>query len=223
MIPARLHDLSIASLLFGAICAAVTAMDEIRHPEYMGIMNVVWPVTALFATVWVVWQSFAYGRLATYEKAHTAIAPMHDLSFGQGIIAAAKADTLSSTVSQVGLYGFMAIASFVIFRNGFGVKPETDTPSFWFMMQIAMMFGFAAADPVNWWLLRAGIKEAMLRSACIPERGPLAHGTHGLQAPARIDPTGGRCRPRRRSPWRRRPARTALPRSAGPVGTAPVS
>jgi FtsP/CotA-like multicopper oxidase with cupredoxin domain len=38
--------------------------------------------------------------------------------------------------------------------------PKTD-PIFWFMMQIAMLAGFLTSYPVNWWLLRAGIKERM--------------------------------------------------------------
>jgi Domain of unknown function (DUF4396) len=29
------------------------------------------------------------------------------------------------------------------------------------MMQIAMIFGFCTSYPVNWWLLRRGIKEPM--------------------------------------------------------------
>jgi hypothetical protein len=29
------------------------------------------------------------------------------------------------------------------------------------MMQIAMLFGFATSYPINWWLIRAGIKEQM--------------------------------------------------------------
>lgn len=29
------------------------------------------------------------------------------------------------------------------------------------MMQIAMLAGFLTAYPVNWWLLRSGIKEKM--------------------------------------------------------------
>lgn len=41
------------------------------------------------------------------------------------------------------------------------MKLETDTPSFWFMMQIAMLCGFATSYPVNWWLLRSGIKKKM--------------------------------------------------------------
>ena len=64
MIPAWLHVLSIASLLLGALCLLFILADIVRHPQHLGIMNVVWPVTALFGSVWIVWQYVRYGRLA---------------------------------------------------------------------------------------------------------------------------------------------------------------
>jgi hypothetical protein len=85
------------------------------------------------------------------------IVPMRGLSPAQGIAAAVKADFLSLTAWQVGMYGWMAIATFAIFGHEI---PKTD-PVFWFMMQIAMLAGFLTAYPVNWWLLRAGMKEVM--------------------------------------------------------------
>ncbi|MGH7074142.1 MAG: DUF4396 domain-containing protein [Stellaceae bacterium] len=242
--PVWFHDLSIAYLVCGAVCAVVIASDLARHSQHMWIMNIVWPVTALFGTVWVLWQYFAYGRLASRERVMTAmarqeelpsrrltpfpvmvgngvlhcgsgctlgdicaewlvfavpgiaiafgwhgifadrifavwvvdylfayifgiffqyftIAPMRGLGFGPGIVAAIKADTLSLTAWQIGMYGFMAIARFVIFAIGFGVPLQADSVEFWFMMQIAMMFGFMTAYPVNWWLIRSGVKERM--------------------------------------------------------------
>jgi hypothetical protein len=42
-----------------------------------------------------------------------------------------------------------------------GSRAEVDSPEFWFMMQLAMLIGFVTAYPVNWWLIRVGIKEAM--------------------------------------------------------------
>ena len=244
MIPGWLHYLSIAFLLLGALMAAIIVADEHGHPQHMWIMNVVWPVTALFGSVWIAWQYFTYGRLATHAKTHAAmeqeqqqpnqretpfpvmvangtlhcgsgctlgdivaewlafsvpavavafgwqslfrekifavwivdyifaylfgivfqyftIAPMRGLSFGQGIVAAIKADTLSLTAWQVGMYGFMAFAYFYLFRTLIGTPLRTDMVEFWFMMQIAMICGFFSAYPVNWWLIRAGIKERM--------------------------------------------------------------
>jgi hypothetical protein len=35
----------------------------------MWIMNVVWPVTALSGSVWMLWQYFRYGRLAEQRLA----------------------------------------------------------------------------------------------------------------------------------------------------------
>ena len=37
------------------------------------------------------------------------------------------------------------------------LKPTAWT--YWFMMQIAMIAGFLTIYPVNWWLIRRGIKE----------------------------------------------------------------
>jgi hypothetical protein len=55
------------------------------------------------------------------------------------------------------MYGWMAIATFVLF----GHELNKARPTFWFMMQIAMLLGFFTSYPVNGWLLKKKIKEAM--------------------------------------------------------------
>jgi hypothetical protein len=47
MIPGWINVLAIASLLAGLACAAWIAFDEMQHPQYIWIMNLVWPITAL--------------------------------------------------------------------------------------------------------------------------------------------------------------------------------
>jgi Domain of unknown function (DUF4396) len=59
---------------------------------------------------WIVDYLFAYALGIVFQ--YFTIAPMRNLSFGQGVIAAVKADTLSLTAWQVGMYGFMAVAYF---------------------------------------------------------------------------------------------------------------
>ncbi len=86
---------------------------------------------------------------------------MRNLSVGQGLIVALKADALSITAWQIGMYGFMAFAYFYLFRQLLGVTLPVNAVEFWFMMQIAMIFGFFTSYPANWWLIKAGIKEAM--------------------------------------------------------------
>lgn len=87
-----------------------------------------------------------------------AIAPMRGLGFRDGLVAAAKADILSLTAFQVGMFGVMALSSLVVFAD----RPlEPNQPAYWLIMQIGMIVGFATSWPANAWLIRAGIKEAM--------------------------------------------------------------
>jgi len=72
MAPTWLDALSTAFLLLGAAGSLIVSVHVIRHPKHMTVMNVVWPVTALFGTVAVVWAYFRYGRLATMEARHQA-------------------------------------------------------------------------------------------------------------------------------------------------------
>lgn len=88
-----------------------------------------------------------------------AIAPMRGLSFRKGIVAAAKADILSLSAFEVGLFGWMALMAFVFFPAPDHIHP--DSPVYWFLMQIGMIIGFGTAYPVNTWLIRKGVKEAM--------------------------------------------------------------
>ena len=229
--PEWLNLLSTLSLCVAGLCALTIAADLVFHPQKMWIMNIVWPVTALYAgplalltylkagrpsarqsvttaeekgeknpgmqkPFWLTvavgathcdsgcalgdlvaeWFTFAVplvifgskvfgGWVIDYICAYLlgivfqyfSIKPMKDLSPGQGVWAAIKADTLSLTAWQIGMYGWMAIVTFIIF----GHEIEKTTPVFWFMMQIAMLCGFCTAYPVNWWLIRTGIKEAM--------------------------------------------------------------
>ena len=239
MIPEWLHTLAVAAILGGFVCALIIVLHMLRWPQHMWIMNVVWPVTALYSGPLALWFYFRYGSLNTHaamklakEKAksrrrknsrrsqssvgkgathcgagctlgdiiaewlafgvpaiavwfgwHTifsekmfavwildfilafgigivfqyfTIAPMRGLGFWDGIVAAVKADTLSLTAWQVGMYGFMALAQFAYFQPLTGKLIEVNTLEFWFTMQIAMICGFITAYPVNWWLIKAG-------------------------------------------------------------------
>ncbi|MFP5230663.1 MAG: DUF4396 domain-containing protein [Acidobacteriota bacterium] len=101
-----------------------------------------------FVLAWLIGIAFQY----------VTIAPMRGLSFGQGLVAAARADTISITLFQVGMYAWMALTYFVVFP-----APHLHPGSavFWFMMQIAMIVGTFTALPANAWLIRKGWKEKM--------------------------------------------------------------
>ncbi|MGV9826463.1 DUF4396 domain-containing protein [Gordonia sp. NPDC003429] len=90
-----------------------------------------------------------------------SIAPMRGLGVADGLKAAIKADTLSITSWQVGMYATMAVVQLAIMPAWLDGRLAVNTPVFWAMMQIAMVVGFATAYPVNWWLIGTGIKERM--------------------------------------------------------------
>lgn len=223
------------SLGLAFLCAMVIAIDEVRHPQKMWIMNVVWPVTALYFSVFALWAYFHAGRRMTQDamqampqqqteeqpaKAHPSpswlqaaladthcgagcvladiateftifgigakflgtelyasylwdfmaawslgivfqyfsIKPMRNLSVGEGIRAAIKADTLSISAFQIGMYAWMAVVFFKLFPRP---HLHPNEAAYWLMMQIAMIFGFATSLPVNWFLVKIGWKEAM--------------------------------------------------------------
>ncbi len=99
---------------------------------------------------------FAYVLGIAFQ--YFTIVPMRGLSFGKGLVAAARADTISITLFEVGMFAWMAITYFWLFPS-----PHLDPGMavFWFMMQIAMIAGFLTSLPANAWLIRKGWKEKM--------------------------------------------------------------
>jgi hypothetical protein len=123
-----------------------------------GVVLTLVPLTLFGQRIFAAWVvDYAAAFLFGIAFQYFTITPMKHLSPAQGLAAALKADTLTVTAWQVGMYGWMAIASFLIF----GRELDKADPVFWFMMQLAMLAGFATSYPVSWWLVRVGIKEQM--------------------------------------------------------------
>ncbi len=203
------------SLAAAFLCAGIVSFDLYRHPQKMAVMNVVWPITALYAGPLALWGYWKFGRAMVRNKTYweavavgathcgagctlgdiiaefvifltgftiagsvlfaqyvgdfalayafgvafqyLAIVPMGGLSFREGVWAAIKADTLSLAAFEVGLFGWMALMHHALFHPP--LRP--DSVVYWFMMQVGMVVGYATSYPMNWWLIRSGIKEAM--------------------------------------------------------------
>ena len=103
-----------------------------------------------------------------------AIAPMRGLGVRKGLVQAAKADVLSLTAFEVGLFAWMALVRFVFFPDH---PLHPDTAAYWFLMQLGMVLGFFTAWPANVWLIKRGIKEAM-EERC-PQRAAPGDGQAG--------------------------------------------
>jgi hypothetical protein len=98
--------------------------------------------------------ALAFGIIFQYF----AIAPMRGLGLKDGLTAAAKADFISLTAFEVGLFGWMAVMAFVLFP-AHHLMPNS--AAYWLLMQVGMMVGFFTSWPANVWLLKRGIKMPM--------------------------------------------------------------
>ena len=135
----------------GAGCMAADVICEfvIAAAGITLLGSVLWAEYAIdFAAAWALGIVFQY----------FAIKPMGNLSSGQAVLAAIKADTLSILAFQVGMYAWMALVFFKFFAHPHITALQ---PQYWLMMQIAMACGYATAFPMNWLLIRKGLKEAM--------------------------------------------------------------
>lgn len=107
--PGWLHALSVATLLLGASCSLLLSAQVIRHPQHMMVMNVVWPVCALFGTIAVVWAYLA-----------TAASPRWRLSTTPWSVEEAPEHDGLLTVAALLAYPLCAAAS-----KRFGARPQS--------------------------------------------------------------------------------------------------
>lgn len=112
----------------------------------------------IFAT-WILDTVLAFGFGIAFQ--YFAIAPMRHLGPREGLKAAVRADSASLLAWQIGMFGTMAVFQFALYPAALGWRPTAATVEFWFAMQCAMVAGFMTSYPVNAWLIRKGIKEAM--------------------------------------------------------------
>lgn len=125
------------------------------HRGVSGLFHGAAFVGTTFGTELVLDYVFAFSLGIVFQ--YFSIAPMRGLGLKDGIIASVKADFLSLTAFEIGLFGWMVLMRFVFF----GPHLHPDSPVYWFMMQIGMIIGFLTTYPMNWFLVRAGIKDAM--------------------------------------------------------------
>lgn len=98
---------------------------------------------------------YAFALLFGIIFQYFSIAPMSGQWGLKTVWRAFKADILSLTSFEIGLFGWMVAYQVGIFEY----RLDMATWTYWWMMQVGMIFGFATAMPVNRFLIRQGIKE----------------------------------------------------------------
>ena len=109
MFPSWFHILSAASLLLGAACALLLSIQVIRHPQHMTVMNIVWPVSALFGTVLIFATNTHHLFIAGFVGSYELIAPARPL------IAADFTELAIRTLGDSFMLGIQLSAPVIVF------------------------------------------------------------------------------------------------------------
>ncbi|EJT98825.1 hypothetical protein DACRYDRAFT_110713 [Dacryopinax primogenitus] len=118
----------------------------------------VWGVGAQIngRSIWAEWLvDYAFALVFGIVFQYWSIAPMSGEYGPKTLWRAAKADFLSLTGFQIGLFGWMAIFQLAIWQD----RLQMNNVVYWWMMQVGMFMGHWTAFPVNWWLIKNRIKE----------------------------------------------------------------
>lgn len=135
----------------GAGCTLADMIGEsagVKLLASMGLYGIEWSWTLDYILALLIGAGFQYA----------AIRPMlQKQSAGSVFMKALKIDFLSLTSWQVGMYAASYVLIFMIWQQPL----SHDSGLFWFFMQIAMCAGFVCSFPMNWFLVKKGIKPSM--------------------------------------------------------------
>ena len=146
------QSIGLSALHCGAGCTLADIIGESftgHHPIYIGGSFLIgaWVFDYILALIIGVY--FQYAAIREMDS---------KITIQKAIEKATKADFLSLTSWQIGMYGWMAISIFII---NDGYQYSKTSVDFWFNMQIAMLCGFITAYPMNWFLIKIGLKKGM--------------------------------------------------------------
>ncbi len=165
----NLTILAWVSIAIAIGCAITIAVDEVRRPQRMGIMNVVWPVTALYFSIFGLWAYFTLGIRKAKSSSQTG-------TTGSGM-GGADAKNAPPTVAQVaegtshcgagcmisdvGTEFAIAASGFTIFGSVLWTEYTLDFAVAW---AVGILFQYFAIKPMREDLTPAGALWAAVKA-----------------------------------------------------------
>jgi Domain of unknown function (DUF4396) len=160
MNPIGLHALAIIALLGGAASALLLLIDVRRHPQHMWIMDVVWPVTGLYAGPLALWGYYTFGRAAEHGG-HGQEKPFF-AAVGIGATHCGAGCTLGDILAEWLCFGVPAVAVWFGFQSVFADKMfAVWIVDFLFAFAFGIVFQYFAIAPMRGLGLRDGIVAAL--------------------------------------------------------------
>jgi len=157
--PHWLHVVAIVSLVLGAICAAIIAVDEARRPQKMAIMNFVWPTTALFGSVLWLAAYYRWGRAIGNEESDR---PPMAVMVGKGSSHCGAGCTLGDIIAEWAAFAFPVIAVWFGWHHWFDEKLlAVWIPDFILAYLFGVVFQYYTIKPMRDLSVGAGIVAAV--------------------------------------------------------------
>ncbi|MXP29661.1 DUF4396 domain-containing protein [Porphyrobacter algicida] len=147
--PAWLHLVSIIAVGSGFVCATTIALDEVRRPQRMWIMNLVWLLTALFGSVLWLAIYYRWGRTPADPDADQG-----DVSFpvmvAKGSSHCGAGCTLGDIIIEWAVFAFPAIAVWFGWQSWFEDKIFAIwIPDFLLAFLIGVVFQYFTIKPMR--------------------------------------------------------------------------
>lgn len=107
------------SIGIATVCGILIALDETRNPQAMGIMNVVWPVSALYLSVAALWAYYRFGRKKATNAFPRRMSHQHEGSRTQNQEPSPSQIAIGTSHCGAGCMLADLVCEFVIAASGF--------------------------------------------------------------------------------------------------------
>ena len=159
--PAWLHDLASIAVVSGIVCAAIIALDELRRPQKMGIMNLVWPLTALFGSLLWLAIYVRWGRTPADPGAEQGEVPFPVMVI-KGSSHCGAGCTLGDIIAEWTAFAFPAVAVWFGWQSWFADKIFAIwLLDFLLAFLIGVVFQYFTIKPMRDLSVGAGIRAAV--------------------------------------------------------------
>ena len=158
--PPWLHMLAVSWILLGAICAVALVIDEVVHPQKMWIMNVVWPLTALFGTFLWVGAYYMWGRNVSRGGQNLNEQPFAAMVM-KGTSHCGAGCTLGDIIVEWSAFALPGLAAWFGWHTVFNEKMfAVWIPDFIFAFLIGIIFQYFTIKPMRGLSVSAGVVAA---------------------------------------------------------------
>ncbi|MFP3707993.1 DUF4396 domain-containing protein [Paraburkholderia sp. SIMBA_009] len=159
--PTWLEILSVTSIVMGAVCAVAIIVDEIRYPQKMRIMNLVWPLTALFGTVLWLAAYLGWGRNGADAVTKKDAQPFAAMVM-KGTSHCGAGCTLGDIVVEWSVFAFPALAVMFGWHTVFNEKTfAVWIPDFIVAFLVGIVFQYFTIKPMRGLSVGAGVLAAV--------------------------------------------------------------